>query len=184
MIDPLGGINTLWPLFGISNQMLAAIALILCTVVLFKMKRQRYAWVTIVPAIWLVVCTRDRRPGEDLQHRSGDRLRRPRAGVRRAAAGASAGAGEDDGARCSRVMFNDYVDATLCALFVAVVRGDGGLRRDRHPQGAWATPKITAVESGLAGAAPGGALPDLLTMKCEWKERGQAAKTWSVRARG
>src|SRR4029077_15828502 len=57
VIDPLGGINTVWPLFGISNQMLAAIALILATVVLFKMKRERYAWVTIVPTFWLVVCT-------------------------------------------------------------------------------------------------------------------------------
>ena len=55
--DPLGGVNTLWPLFGISNQMLAAVALMLCTVVIFKMKRERYAWVTILPAIWLVVCT-------------------------------------------------------------------------------------------------------------------------------
>ena len=44
----------MWPLFGTANQMLAAIALVLCTVVLFKMKRQRYAWVTIVPATWLV----------------------------------------------------------------------------------------------------------------------------------
>lgn len=44
VVDPLGGINTLWPLFGISNQMLAAIALVLGTVVLFKMKRERYAW--------------------------------------------------------------------------------------------------------------------------------------------
>src|SRR5215831_7646100 len=57
VVDPLGGINTLWPLFGISNQMLAGIALIMCTVVLFKMKRERYAWVTIVPTAWLVVCT-------------------------------------------------------------------------------------------------------------------------------
>ena len=57
VVDPLGGINTLWPLFGIANQMLAAIALTLCTVVLFKMKRQRYAWVTIVPTAWLVICT-------------------------------------------------------------------------------------------------------------------------------
>ena len=55
--DPLGGINTLWPLFGISNQMLAAIALTLCTVVLFKMKRQRYAFVTAAPAAWLAICT-------------------------------------------------------------------------------------------------------------------------------
>src|SRR5208283_4539186 len=57
VIDPLGGIYTLWPLFGAANQMLAAIALTLCTVVLFKMKRQRYAWVTIAPAVWLVVTT-------------------------------------------------------------------------------------------------------------------------------
>lgn len=44
VVDPLGGINTLWPLFGIANQMLAGMALMLCAVVLFKMKRQRYAW--------------------------------------------------------------------------------------------------------------------------------------------
>jgi len=57
VVDPLGGINSLWPLFGISNQMLAGVALMLCTVVLFKMKRQQYAWVTILPASWLIICT-------------------------------------------------------------------------------------------------------------------------------
>ena len=55
--DPLGGINMLWPLFGITNQMLAAIALMLCIVVLFKLKKQRFAWVPIIPAVWLVVIT-------------------------------------------------------------------------------------------------------------------------------
>src|SRR5690606_34302740 len=55
--DPLGGINMLWPLFGIANQMLAGIALLLCTVVLFKMKKDRYAWVPILPTIWLLACT-------------------------------------------------------------------------------------------------------------------------------
>ncbi|HBO24463.1 MAG TPA: carbon starvation protein CstA [Providencia sp.] len=57
VVDPLGGINTLWPLFGIANQMLAGMALMLCAVVLFKMKRQRYAWVALVPTSWLLICT-------------------------------------------------------------------------------------------------------------------------------
>jgi carbon starvation protein len=57
VVDPLGGINSLWPLFGIANQMLAAVALILGTVVLFKMKRERFAWATAVPAVWLLICT-------------------------------------------------------------------------------------------------------------------------------
>jgi len=56
-VDPLGGINTLWPLFGIANQMLAAIALTLCAVVVVKMKRERYLWVPGLPALWLVTCT-------------------------------------------------------------------------------------------------------------------------------
>jgi carbon starvation protein len=56
-VDPLGGINTLWPLFGIANQMLAAIALMLATVVVVKLKRERYVWVPGIPAIWLIVCT-------------------------------------------------------------------------------------------------------------------------------
>ncbi len=57
VVDPLGGINTLWPLFGISNQMLAGIALVLATCVLFKMKRDRFAWVTVVPTVWILMCT-------------------------------------------------------------------------------------------------------------------------------
>ncbi|PJG58778.1 pyruvate/proton symporter CstA [Aeromonas cavernicola] len=57
VVDPLGGINTLWPLFGIANQMLAGMALMLCAVVLFKMKRHAYAWVALLPTSWLLLCT-------------------------------------------------------------------------------------------------------------------------------
>ena len=57
VVDPLGGINTLWPLFGIANQMLAGIALMLCTVVLFKMKRDRYVCVTFFLSFWGLICT-------------------------------------------------------------------------------------------------------------------------------
>ena len=57
VVDPLGGVKSLWPLFGISNQMLAAVALVLGTVILIKMKRTKYIWVTVIPAVWLLICT-------------------------------------------------------------------------------------------------------------------------------
>jgi carbon starvation protein len=121
VIDPLGGINTLWPLFGISNQMLAGIALVLGTVVLFKMKRERFAWVTLVPTVWLLVCTMTAGWQKIFDAN-------PKVGFLAHAAklGASADAGKIVAPAKSieqmhRIMFNDYVDAALAGLFIFVV---------------------------------------------------------------
>ena len=83
VIDPLGGIWTLWPLFGTANQMLAAIALTVCTVVLFKMKRERFAWVTIVPRHVARGLHDHCRAREGAQPRSKRGVHQPRTQVRR-----------------------------------------------------------------------------------------------------
>jgi len=121
VVDPLGGINTLWPLFGIANQMLAAIALVAATVVLCKMKRERYAWVTALPTAWLLVCTLTA-GWQKLFHAD------PAIGFL-AHAAKFAGAAADGRilapaatmAEMNRIVLNDRIDATLCALFMIVV---------------------------------------------------------------
>ena len=150
VVDPYGGIWTMWPLFGAANQMLAAIALTLCTVVLFKMKRERYALVTVVPAVWLLVVHGHRGVGEGLPLRSGGRLPQPRGEVqRRAAAGQRYWRRPRRCDKMSRIVFNDYLDAGAGRA----VRGDrpgGGGLRDRRSRKALGTPKSTAIEVGGA----------------------------------
>ncbi len=154
VIDPMGGINTLWPLFGISNQMLAGIALILCTVILFKMKRERYAWVTILPTLWLLVCTLT----AGLQKVFSDN---PKIGFlsharkfEDALASGNVLAPAKTLAEMQRVINNDYVDATLAGLFVAVVVAMAifGLVALIRALG---TPSISSAEVEEAGALPG-----------------------------
>ncbi|MGA0805522.1 MAG: carbon starvation CstA family protein [Pseudohongiellaceae bacterium] len=116
IIDPLGGINSLWPLFGIANQMLAAIALCVATTILVKSGRARFAWVTAVPLAWLVIITTsaawaklfdpDTRVGF-LSHASdlADKL----------AAGALQGTAAE---QAPQLIFNDRLDAALTLFFL------------------------------------------------------------------
>ena len=155
VVDPLGGINTLWPLFGISNQMLAGIALTLCTVVLFKMKRQKFAWVTIVPTLWLLACTLT----AGLQ-----KIFHPAPGIGFIAHARYFGDALASGkilapaksiVEMQKIVFNDYVDSALATIFVGVViavliYGLIGIRK------ALSTPHVTAAEVGAVGLTTGG----------------------------
>ena len=118
VIDPLGGVNSLWPLFGIANQMLAGIALCVATTILVKTGKAKYLWITATPLAWLLVVTStaafekllspELRIGflahaKDLS----DRL-------------ASGSLTADMAAKAPRLIFNDYLDAGLTILFVTV----------------------------------------------------------------
>jgi carbon starvation protein len=110
VVDPLGGINSLWPLFGIANQLLAAVALCVATTVLIKMGRMRYSWVTLVPLAWLATATLtagwqkvlspDPSLGFLAHARSLENSSVPNA---------------------SRLIFNDRLDAALALFFMAIV---------------------------------------------------------------
>jgi len=137
--------------------MLAGIALILCTVVLFKMKRQRYAWVTILPTVWLLVCTLMAGLEKIFSAVPAIGFIAHAQVFGNAAAAGKILAPAKTMAEMQRVIFNDYVDATLCALFVAVVLamvlyGAIAIRR------ALADPQISAIEIGLPAVISGARL--------------------------
>jgi carbon starvation protein len=157
VIDPLGGIWTMWPLFGSANQMLAAIALTLCTVVLFKMKRQRVAWVTIVPTAWLVLCTVT--AGLEKVFSSNPAVGFVSHAMKfgDAAAAGTILAPAKTLHEMNRIVFNDYLDASLAGLFVAIVliMVVYGVINARKAMG---NPNDTTVE--ISGAAMAGAGDD------------------------
>jgi carbon starvation protein len=101
--------------------MLAGIALLLCTVVLFKMKKERYAWVSIVPTVWLLVCTTaagwikifDKDPGVGFLAQAGK--------YREAISAGELIAPSRDFGGMQQIMINNYVNAGLTALFLFVV---------------------------------------------------------------
>jgi carbon starvation protein CstA len=121
VVDPLGGINTLWQLFGVGNQMLAGIALLLCTSVLVKMKRERYVWVTLVPTAWLLITTLTAGVQKIF---SADAKIGFLALAHKFSAAAAEGkvlAPAKSIAEMQRVVFNNYLDAGVCSLFVLLV---------------------------------------------------------------
>ena len=119
VMDPLGGINSLWPLFGISNQLLAAIALCVCTTILIKMGKSRYILVTLAPLVWLVSATMTASaqkiwaPDPALGF-----LAHARYLAEQIAAGTIAA---DKIADTQRLIFNDRLDAMVTLVFASVV---------------------------------------------------------------
>ena len=117
--DPLGGINSLWPLFGIANQLLAAIALCVATTILIKMHRARYMWITCVPLAWLVVVTYTASYQKIFSEA-------PRIGflAQANALQAAIEAGRVPAAQLGAMqaqIFNNRLDAAMCVLFVVLV---------------------------------------------------------------
>jgi carbon starvation protein CstA len=121
VVDPLGGINTLWPLFGIANQMLAGIALMLCTVVLFKMKKDRYAWVTILPTAWLLICTGSAGLIKIFDSNPAIGFLAQARKYRDALASGEVVAPAKSIGQMQQIMVNSYVNTVLTALFLFVV---------------------------------------------------------------
>jgi carbon starvation protein len=112
--DPLGGINSLWPLFGISNQLLAAIALCVGTTILIKAGKARYAWVTLAPLAWVLAVTLT---GGWQKVFAQD----PRLGFLSHAASVAGqvASGSVEAARGARLIFNDRLDAAVALFFMA-----------------------------------------------------------------
>ncbi len=113
--DPLGGINSLWPLFGISNQLLAVVALAVGTTLIIRSGRARYAWTTLLPLAWLLIVTTSA-SWQKMFHAS------PRIGFlsHKAQVAAQMASALVDPAKGRQMMFNDTIDALLCGFFLVV----------------------------------------------------------------
>jgi carbon starvation protein len=121
VIDPLGGINSLWPLFGISNQLLAAVALCVGTTVIIKMGRARYAPVTLAPLAWLVIVTMSAGWAKIFSADPKLGFLSHAAILRAAAVSGALPAGVKTASDALRMAFNDYLDAAVAAFFMISV---------------------------------------------------------------
>jgi len=111
VLDPLGGINSLWPLFGIANQLLAAVALCVASTILIRMHRLKYAWITLLPLTWLVIVTYTAAWQKIFSPL-------PRVGFLAQAAALEAG---KQTAATAQLVFNNKLDAAVCGLFLVLV---------------------------------------------------------------
>ncbi|GMT96733.1 carbon starvation CstA family protein [Corallococcus caeni] len=152
VVDPLGGINTLWPLFGIANQMLAAVALTLGCVALVKMKRERYVWVPGIPAAWLVLCTLtagfQKAFGGDVRVSFVAHARAFSQAIAEGRVIAPAKSVEE----MEAIIRNDYLDAALTVFFMVVVVATV-LFGVRAALQAWRSPVATSLETPYVAAA-------------------------------
>ena len=119
--DPLGGINSLWPLFGIGNQMLAGVALITVAVVLVKMKRDRYVWVALVPALGLLLVTVTAGLQKIFHSKPAIGFLAHANKYQAAIANNEVLAPAKNIAQMQQIVFNDHINATLAGLFLVVV---------------------------------------------------------------
>lgn len=121
VVDPLGGINTLWPLFGISNQMLAGIALIFGTTILFKMGKVKYTWITLIPTTWLLTVTLTAGWQKIFHSNPAIGFLSHAAKFREAYSNGEVLAPAKDLGEMKQIIFNDFVNASLTAIFMIVV---------------------------------------------------------------
>jgi carbon starvation protein len=118
VIDPLGGINSLWPIFGVANQLLAVIALALGTTVLIKMGRARYVWCTLAPLAWLLAVTMS---AGWMKIFSGDARLGFLAAAKDLSAKIAAGGTPAQMAQWERLLFNNHVNAGVTGAFLVLV---------------------------------------------------------------
>jgi len=119
VVDPLGGINSLWPLFGISNQLLAAIALAVATTLLVKSGRAQYVWTTLAPLLWLLAITLS--AGYDKIFSPEVRIGFLAHAAQLQARIAAGQVGAAKLAETQAIIFNDRLDAAVTALFMVLV---------------------------------------------------------------
>ncbi len=121
VVDPLGGINTLWPLFGIANQMLAGMALIFAIVVLYKKKKNSVVWFVIAPCAWVLITT---------LYAGWQKMFDPNVKIGFLAHAAKYSESLQNGVllapaknmdQMKQIIFNDYINATLTGVFILVV---------------------------------------------------------------